>query len=358
MRNHGSRLEAARAAIEHACRAATSLPDVFAGVAAGLTRVVPVDEFCLNSLDPATLQETFSFHTLRPTPRLLARFFEIETGGRDVNAVPTLAGDPTGAATLHQATDGDPARSARYRDVLRPLGLGRELSVVVRDRRVSWGMVNLFRGADAPDFSEEEVGFVSSLGRTIADGIRRTLVLGAIDTTDATDTGPGVLIVDLTRPEQAHHRSPGAEHWLTDLDDADWHVCRIARQADTVGGAAHTHVCTRNGRWLTLHAEPYGETSVSVVVEPTRPAAISDLVMGAYGLSAREREIVTLLAGGHTNAEISRLLGLSPHTVGDHVKHVFGKLAVHSRGELTSRLFFGPHLSTTQPFASRASISR
>jgi DNA-binding CsgD family transcriptional regulator len=50
---------------------------------------------------------------------------------------------------------------------------------------------------------------------------------------------------------------------------------------------------------------------------------------------------VQLLAKGHTNAEISRLLRLSSHTVGDHVKNVFAKLAVHSRAELTSRLYFG-----------------
>jgi DNA-binding CsgD family transcriptional regulator len=33
---------------------------------------------------------------------------------------------------------------------------------------------------------------------------------------------------------------------------------------------------------------------------------------------------------------------LSSHTVGDHVKSVFVKLAVHSRAELTSRVYFGP----------------
>ena len=329
--------------IEHACGSARTLPEVFAGAAAGLTRVVPVDEFCLNSLDPATLQESFAYHTLRPEPDLLTRFFEIEVGGQDVNAVPALARDPVGAATLHQATGGEPARSARYRDVLRPLGLARELRVVLRDRRAPWGVVNLFRGADAPDFTAEELGFVSSLGRTIADGIRRTLVLGAVDVRHD-DTGPGVLLVDLAHPERVHHRSPAAEHWLNGLDDAEWHVARVVRQAHAAGGAVRINVCSRRGHWLTLHAEPDGGALVSVVVEPTRPADIADLVVEAYGLSAREREIVRLLANGHTNTEMSRLLGVSRHTVGDHVKSVFGKLAVHSRAELTSRLFFAPAL--------------
>ncbi|MBB4908296.1 helix-turn-helix transcriptional regulator [Actinophytocola algeriensis] len=328
-------------AIENACATARSLPDMFAEVADGLTRVVPTDAFCLNGLDPVTLGETFAHHNLRPTPDLIARFFEIETGGQDVNAVPVLARDPVGAATLHQTTGGDPARSARYRDVLRPLGLARELRVVLRDRRVPWGMVNLFRGGGSPDFSAEEVRFVASLGRTIADGVRRTLVLGAVDA-GQDEPGPGVLIVDLARPERVHHRSATAERLLSGLGDADWHLAKVARQAYATGRSAQSQVCSGSGRWLTLHAEPYDGALVSVVVEPTRPADIARLVVEAYGLSAREQEIVRLLAHGHTNAEISRLLGLSPHTVGDHVKSVFGKLAVRSRTELVARLFVAP----------------
>lgn len=330
--------DTARTAIEHACATARSLPELFAGVADGLARAVPVDEFCLNSLDPATLWETFAHHSLRPAPAVIARFFEIEAGGQDVNPAWALAADPLGAATLHRATGGNPASSARYRDVLRPLGLAHELRVLTRDRRVPWGMVNLFRGTGSPDFSAEDIAFVTSVGRTVADGIRRTLVLGAADTR-ADDTGPGVLVVDVADPSRTRHRSPTADHWLADLDDTDWHVARVVRQADAAGAATMTHVCTGHGRWLTLHAEPYGDTLASVVVEPARPARVAAMIVEAYGLSAREREVVRLLAGGHTNTEMSRLLGLSRHTVGDHVKNVFGKLAVHSRTELTSRLF-------------------
>ena len=332
--------DAARTAIEDACASARSLRDVFAGTATALTRAVPHDAYCLNSIDPGTLQETFAHHSFEPKPDVLARFFAIEASADNVNAVSTLASDPVGAATLHGTTGGDPARSARYRDVLVPLGLARELRVVIRDRGVPWGVVNLFRGGEEPDFSIAEAGFVASLGRTLADGIRRTLLLGAVDTQP--DAAPGVLLLDLAHPDRTHHRSPVADRWLAQLDDADWHVARVAQQARAGGEMASMRVCSRSGRWLTLHAEPYDDSLVSVIIEPTRPAELARLVVDAYGLSAREREIVQLLAHGHTNAEISRLLRLSSHTVGDHVKSIFAKLAVHSRAELTSRLYFGP----------------
>jgi DNA-binding NarL/FixJ family response regulator len=50
-------------------------------------------------------------------------------------------------------------------------------------------------------------------------------------------------------------------------------------------------------------------------------------------LSARETEILQLLAKGMSFNEIGEILGISPHTVTAHIKKIYRKLAVHSRGE-------------------------
>jgi DNA-binding NarL/FixJ family response regulator len=50
-------------------------------------------------------------------------------------------------------------------------------------------------------------------------------------------------------------------------------------------------------------------------------------------LSAREIEILNLLARGFTYAECADLLRISTHTVGTHVKHIYRKLEVSSRAE-------------------------
>ena len=50
-------------------------------------------------------------------------------------------------------------------------------------------------------------------------------------------------------------------------------------------------------------------------------------------LSAREAEILQLLAKGMSFNEIGEILGISPHTVTAHIKKIYRKLAVHSRGE-------------------------
>ncbi|HEB91408.1 MAG TPA: response regulator transcription factor [Deltaproteobacteria bacterium] len=51
------------------------------------------------------------------------------------------------------------------------------------------------------------------------------------------------------------------------------------------------------------------------------------------GLSERELEVLSLVAKGFSSPEIARILDLSPHTIKTHVRHIYGKLEVGSRGE-------------------------
>src|SRR5262249_52381106 len=58
-----------------------------------------------------------------------------------------------------------------------------------------------------------------------------------------------------------------------------------------------------------------------------------------YGLTNRELEVLTLMAGGLGNAQISQRLYISPRTVDHHVSAVFAKLEVHSRSEAIAVAF-------------------
>ncbi len=52
-----------------------------------------------------------------------------------------------------------------------------------------------------------------------------------------------------------------------------------------------------------------------------------------YGLTARQMDILALLAEGLSNAQIAARLSVSPKTVDHHVSAVLAKLDVHSREE-------------------------
>jgi DNA-binding NarL/FixJ family response regulator len=57
----------------------------------------------------------------------------------------------------------------------------------------------------------------------------------------------------------------------------------------------------------------------------------------ATRLTPREEEILMLLSKGFVNKEIAAKLGVSYETVRDHLRHIYEKLRVHSRGEAVAR---------------------
>jgi DNA-binding CsgD family transcriptional regulator len=54
------------------------------------------------------------------------------------------------------------------------------------------------------------------------------------------------------------------------------------------------------------------------------------------GLTAREVEVLRLVAAGHTNRVIARELVLSEKTVARHVSNIYGKLGIRSRAAATA----------------------
>jgi ATP/maltotriose-dependent transcriptional regulator MalT len=58
-----------------------------------------------------------------------------------------------------------------------------------------------------------------------------------------------------------------------------------------------------------------------------------------HGLSARELEVLRLVAAGRTNRQIAAELVVSEHTVARHLQNIFGKLGVSSRTAATAFAF-------------------
>ncbi len=61
---------------------------------------------------------------------------------------------------------------------------------------------------------------------------------------------------------------------------------------------------------------------------------VMEQILVSAEISAREREVIALIAQGHRTRQIADTLFISPHTVKTHVRNIFRKLGIRSRFEL------------------------
>ena len=128
----------------------------------------------------------------------------------------------------------------------------------------------------------------------------------------------------------------------------------VALRARATGreGIARARVRTRAGRWLLVRGSMLGDgpdARAAVILEPARSPELAPLIAAAYALTPRERAVTQLVAQGLSTSEIAGRLFLSPYTVQDHLKAIFEKAGVGTRGELVARMFFDyytPRLTT------------
>jgi DNA-binding CsgD family transcriptional regulator len=129
----------------------------------------------------------------------------------------------------------------------------------------------------------------------------------------------------------------------------------IAAQRDH--GPARVRVRTRSGRWLVCHASCMrtsagGTGQTALVIEPAARSDIASILAAAHQLSARELEITQLIARGVPTQDIAAQLFISPHTVRDHIKAIFDKTAVRSRGALVAKF----HSACAAPGRERSGV--
>jgi DNA-binding CsgD family transcriptional regulator len=67
--------------------------------------------------------------------------------------------------------------------------------------------------------------------------------------------------------------------------------------------------------------------------------AEADREAGRHGLTARELEVLTLLASGRSNEAISRVLSISTRTVERHIGNIYRKIDARNRAEATAYAF-------------------
>jgi DNA-binding NarL/FixJ family response regulator len=158
---------------------------------------------------------------------------------------------------------------------------------------------------------------------------------------------PDVLMTDLGLPDGSGIEIIHAcanQHPRTDImvvtmssDEANVLACIEAGASGYVLKDAGKIDIARAVRDLRAGGAPMSPVIARMVLARVRdgkraatPAATQD---AATGLTKREAAILDLIAQGDSYGEVAKLLSVSVGTVQTHIKNIYGKLAVHSRGE-------------------------
>jgi len=147
---------------------------------------------------------------------------------------------------------------------------------------------------------------------------------------------PDVAVVDLTMPglsgvetlEGLRREAPATRLLVLTMHDDPGY----ARLALAAGASGHVIKDAESAELLAaIRAVHRGRTFVQVGAEPV----VADLPRPPVpALSPRERQVLELLAHGHTNREVADRLSLSVKTVETHRARLSDKLGLHSRADL------------------------
>ena len=262
------------------------------------------------------------------------------------------------AVTLRAATGGVLARSLLWRDVLSGYRVVDVASLVFRDAHGCWGWLDAWRTAPAEPFDDGELAALAAVVGPVTAALRhaQARTFGA-SVPSPPRAGPAVLVLSPELRVKAQTRE--TEEYLRalvpparDRRPIPAGAYNVGAQLLAVEAGVDEHVpLTRvhldRGLWVTLRAArveadgPPVERDIAVTIEATSPAERRTLFARSHALSARERELVDLLAHGADTHTIAQQMFLSEHTVQDHLKSIFSKTGAANRRILLSRLVGG-----------------
>jgi DNA-binding NarL/FixJ family response regulator len=160
----------------------------------------------------------------------------------------------------------------------------------------------------------------------------------------ASDLQPDVVILDIGMPQlngleaarQIAKKLPAARVLILSMHADEVHITK-AIEAGAVGYLVKDSADTELVRAVTATAEGksyFSPAAAAVLLGEYRRSLARRRVTDRYELlSDREREVLQLMAEGHSSKSIAAVLGVSPATVDTHRAHLFEKLDLHSIAE-------------------------
>jgi len=155
------------------------------------------------------------------------------------------------------------------------------------------------------------------------------------------ETAPDVVLMDLNLPgtpgleatrriAASHPETAVLVLTMVDDDDSVLAALRVGARGYVLKGAAQEEVLSAI-RTVASGGAVFGAGAAQRVLRSGRSRYAPDL-------TAREAEVLALVADGRSNPDIARELGLSLKTVQNHVSHVLAKMQVRDRTQAALRM--------------------
>lgn len=334
----------ARDLVLDADRAGAGISEMCEALTQAVAEIVRVDASAVMTTDADTSLPTCGVVSGFDAS-LCAPFWDNELLDPDFNKFTHLERLVPPMATLVDAVDGELTRSPRFNKLYADFDVVDELRFVLVAGSSSLGVGVFVRSGSSGIFPPDELADVRELLPVATTALRRAL--GRVE--HATTNHPPVVVI-LDSASCIRSISAGGRRLLEELRingaDED-ELPNILRSAATRARWSRsssrfaTRVQGRNGEWLWVHVSPMDsdDGTVAVTIEQARPSDLVPILLDAYGLTAREIDVVLYMARGLAAKEIGEELMISAHTVRDHIKAVYEKAGVNSKGELLARLF-------------------
>ncbi|TCC38758.1 helix-turn-helix transcriptional regulator [Kribbella speibonae] len=334
------RARAARRDIAALATSGMGVAELHAAAIEVVEQVVGSELTCWFGMDPGTLViSSMTSGAARIPPEYEPRLAETEYAGTVPNSFAELARTAHQVARLSDLPYREVVGHRRLNEVWRPLGIEHEVRTTFVVDGDCWGGAGFVRSG--PDFSDREVEFLGSVAPVIGAATRVAVRTDAHGYRGG--VGPSIVVTGPSGEPRAI--TPAARTWQDELDEIAPGRFDVLLRAVVTGtrasGTFQARVQTASREWVVLQGSRLlGDTDDEIVVtiEPASGQHLVGMLLAAYGLTTREREICLEIIAGHTTAAIADRLSISPHTIQDHLKSAFAKVGVRSRGELVATL--------------------
>lgn len=331
------------------CAAGGPERELRAAVLRLLRDAVPFEYYVWVTCDPVTAVGAAPLAEV-PVPAELPRVIRTKY----LNPAGRWTSLPTGAVRTLAAAPVAGPRDRAWRDLLHGHGVTDVASAVLRDRAGTWGFLDLWRrdGRFGPGETELLAEVLPDLTGAVRAGVaasfRPATGPAPPPATRPVTTGPAVLMLsgDLVPGERTRAADATLRALLpTPPDRAPVPAAALnagaqllAVEAGIDPGPPSARLPVGGGRWVVVRAARLGPaapgTPIVVTVGEATAAERLEVYARAIGLTPRETLLVERLLTGADTRAAARALGISEHTVQDHLRSVFAKSGTSSRGAL------------------------